>query len=712
MNRFVIDIFFNGGNEYDLSSPDGKLILWEPRDNGTYFGRVEISNISSQFVGFQLPIQQVQFNIKSTLAQLGIDVEVQHLEIDQGKRRAIVEGLFFHVGKVGQQMLSYIAIGDCVGKLFAPDERRRVRDPFYLDRMFGRADRWGHPLLSLGGLQGSDQLFLEKVDGRCVAFLSLLKGTVHYKPEIFGLLPTLAKGLSHQIPMRHLLALQQVHQYEEARYLEEGELLLVKTLPLHVRTVFARVVKELLPPGYHHTSANVLQPDTKASGDIYEFYGKSEREIADIPLEFFTLEPYREYVFFSDRDQLQISLEKPEQLFKAFQTCPAPKDDPAAIYICKGSQLAHLQSSDWNKTISHLHDFPGFSIASRQAMMVERYIEQQASYPYLAGIEKGVITSQGVLLTRYFPSPLMKRMYLSDFVQRSLKGIYFQYPSKSNGSFFSQEDRAFLHDLMTFGIPVFWVDEASGKILRFVSKEGRESGMFVPLDKVDTYLKATLFGVYGSNLIAYGLEDLLLEIFKGLEELKKEVSHPMLNSKVPIALVTGGGPGVMELGNKVAKQLGILSCANIINFQTKGNSIVNEQRQNPYVEAKMTYRIDRLVERQAEFHLDFPLFTVGGIGTDFEFYLEQVRRKVGSQTLTPIMLLGPESYWTDKITSNFQTNLKKGTIKGSEWISNCYFVVETAEQALSVYRRYFNGELQIGPSGPVYEKGFVTSSNA
>ena len=537
----------------------------------------------------------------------------------------------------------------------------------------------------------------------CRLSLSFLKERSAYEPEIFGLLPTLAKGLSREIPMRHLLALQQVHQYEEARYLEEGELLLVKTLPLHVRTVFARVVKELFP-GYHHTSANVLQPDTKASGDIYEFYGKSEKKNADIPLEFFTLEPYREYVFFSDRDQLQISLEKPEQLFKAFQTCPAPKDDPAAIYICKGSQLAHLQSSDWNKTISHLHDFPGFSIASRQAMMVERYIEQQASYPYLAGNRKKRGDHKpGVLLTRYFPSPLMKRMYLSDFVQRSLKGIYFQYPSKSNGSFFSQEDRAFLHDLMTFGIPVLG-GRSLGKILRFVSKEGRESGMFVPLDKVDTYLKATLFGVYGSNLIAYGLEDLLLEIFKGLEELKKEVSHPMLNSKVPIALVTGGGPGVMELGNKVAKQLGILSCANIINFQTKGNSIVNEQRQNPYVEAKMTYRIDRLVERQAEFHLDFPLFTVGGIGTDFEFYLEQVRRKVGSQTLTPIMLLGPESYWTDKITSNFQTNLKKGTIKGSEWISNCYFVVETAEQALERFRRSLTASSKSAPPAPSTKK--------
>ena len=54
----------------------------------------------------------------------------------------------------------------------------------------------------------------------------------------------------------------------------------------------------------------------------------------------------------------------------------------------------------------------------------------------------------------------------------------------------------------------------------------------------------------------------------------------------------------------------------------------------------MTYRLDKLVERQAEFNLDFPIFLPGGIGTDFEFALEEVRRKVGSVTITPILLLG------------------------------------------------------------------------
>ncbi len=158
----------------------------------------------------------------------------------------------------------------------------------------------------------------------------------------------------------------------------------------------------------------------------------------------------------------------------------------------------------------------------------------------------------------------------------------------------------------------------------------------------------------------------------------------------------------MEIGNRVAKQLGILSCANIVDLSGV------EQKQNPYIEAKMTYRLDRLVERQGEFNLDFPIFLMGGIGTDFEFALESVRRKVGIGEVTPVLLMGKRDYWQDKITPNFQRNLKSGTIQGSEWVSNCFFCVETPTAACKVYRDYFENKLQIGPEGPTYNDGFVT----
>lgn len=693
---------------YDLVTPDGLVKEITFRDEKNAVAVVLIENIAPQFVGFKIDQQNIIFNLKSVLAQVGLNGIGTHYEIDAANCRAHVTVDLIAIDDIGREMLSYIKIGAKIGKLFAADERRRVRDPDYLSRMFGRSDRWGAPLLSLGGLQGSSDLILDKVDGRTVAYLSLQNGRIEYSPSIRGFLPTIGGSLQIDISVRDLLRLHQLWKPLEPRNIDhEGEMLLVRTLPLHIRTVYARVVDSLLSKGYHHTSASILQPDTQASGDIYELYGESKRELTDIPLEFYTLEPYREHVFFSDRDQLQTCIENPETLFKAFETAPEPIQARAAVFVVKGEQLMNLTPSDWVFRETHFHDFPGLAQGTRQALMVERYIQQQPSYPFLKSMEDNIITSQGILLSRYFPSPLMKRLLLSDQVQRLLKGLYFQYPSMHYSGFFSAEDRALLHDLEKFAIPTFWLDPNTRQILQYTQKPGYDSGLFVPINQVDRFLKSTVFGIYGSNLLSDLFEKELRELFQGVIEMRNRLTHPMLHPGVPISLVTGGGPGAMEVGNRVAKELGILSCANIVDFRPREGGVVNEQKQNPYIEAKMTYRLDKLVERQAEFNLDFPIFLTGGIGTDFEYSLEEVRRKVGVVPPTPILLFGAADHWRQKITPRYKCNIEAGTIVGSEWLSNCFYCIQNARQGLKVYESYFNNTLPIGKEHPALSDGFV-----
>jgi predicted Rossmann-fold nucleotide-binding protein len=692
---------------FDLVSPDGAITNLVRISEKKAEAIVFIENISSKFVGFQIDLNKVFFNIKSTIAQIGLNGVGIDYELDSKNHCAQVKVELRAIGSLAVELLNYITVGAYIGRLFAADERRRVRDPEYLSRMFGRSDRWGEPLLSLGGFHGSNDLILDKVDGRTVAYLTLQNGRLVYDPSIHGFLPTLAKGLIVNYKMRDFLRLHQEWKPYIPRNIEEDEILLVRTLPLHIRTVFGHVVGELLSQGYEHTTASILQPDTAASGDIYELFGKSKRELTDIPLEFYTLEPYREHVFFSDRDQLQTCLEDNNTLFNAFKTAPLPEENGAAVFIVKGTQMLSLKSEDWVSRETRMHEFPGIFHGTRQALMVERYIEQQPSYPFLKSIDDGIITSQGILLTRYFPSPLMKRMLLSDQVQRGLKGIYFQYPSASHQNFFSAEDRALLHDLEKFAIPVFWVDENTGMILQYCQKPDRDAGMFVPLKQIETYMKSTVFGIYGSNLLEGGFEIELKKLMEGILAMRDEMKHPLLHKDTPLALVTGGGPGAMEVGNRVAKELNILSCANIIDFRQKDTAVVNEQKQNPYVQAKMTYRLDKLVERQAEFNLDFPIFLMGGVGTDFEFCLEEVRRKVGTAPAYPTLLFGSPDYWQKKISSRFLCNLETGTIRGSEWLSNCFYCIQTAAQGLKVYREFFSYTLPIGKGGPIYEEGFV-----
>lgn len=696
----------NFANHFDLVTPDGVVTDLKKIDNKNLELIVSIEEISSAFVGFQIDKSLVFFNLKSALAQLGLHSIDLECELSPRLKSATVKLRLHAINELGEVLLDLIPVGAYVGKLFAADDRRRVRDPFYLSRMFGRTDMRGKPLLSLGELQGKDELILKKIENRTIAYLTFLKGRVRYDQTIQGFLPTIAKSLTHpDFQIRKFLQLHQTLHEDQPLLVNKGELLLTNTLPLHIRTVYGRVVDELLPEGVKHTSASVLQPDTHASGDIYELFGENANELTEVPVEFYTLEPYREFVFFEDRDQLQSCIEKPETLFHAMESAPKPRNHKCAVFVVKGTQLLDLSPKDWIRQASLQNEFPGFFHPDEQVKKVEEYIQNQPSYQYLEAIDDGTITSQGILLTRHLPSPLMKRLLMSEQVLDLLKGIYFVQGSRAHGEFFSHEDRSLLFDLAKFGIPIYWLNRPANAILQYVPKPEKDSGMFVPLDQVETFINSTMIGIYGSNLIEGDFEPLLTELLQGLMNMRDEVDHPLLNAKTPLALVTGGGSGVMSLGNRVAKGLGILSCANIIDF-SKPSEVVNEQQQNPYIDAKMTYRIDRLVERQAEFHLDLPLFLIGGIGTDFEFALEEVRRKVGMKTLTPILLFGEPEYWEEKISSRFLSNIEHGTIEGSEWISNCFYCVQTAKQGLQVYLDFFKGKLLIGKKGPVYKEGF------
>lgn len=694
---------------YDLVTPDGFITEANQIAPDQMEIQLFIQNISPAFVGFEIEKEHVSFNLKSTLAQLGLNGTTFDCTLDKVNLSARAHVLLKAYGKIAIELLKYLSEGSLVGKLFAADPRRKVRDPDYLLRMFGRVDRQGRPLLSLGGPKGRDELLLEKIDGRTVAFLQLQEGVLTYDDKaIYGLLPTIGKALiSPAFRLRTLIQLDQIWRPLVQRKVVKDEILLVRTAPLHIRTAFGKVVDSLLPTSVSHTSANVLEPDTTASGDVYELYGSSDQEISTVPIEFYTLEPHREHVFFADRDQLQTCLENSATLFKAFETAPLPESHRASIFVVKGEQLLKLEADDWISRETHMNEFPGFFYPAQQALLVQRYIEQQSEYFFLKHIEDGLITSQGILLSRYFPSPLMKRLLLSDQVQRCLKGIYFQYPSLAYGNFFSHEDRSMLLDLAKFGIPVYWVDQTSGDVLQYVPKPGKDTGMFVPGPMIDTFIKSTSFGIYGSTLLHGNFEDELAKMLRGIVAMRSEFNHLLLNPDTPIALVTGGGPGLMEVGNRAAKRVGILSCANIVDFRNSNNLNIQEQKQNPYIEAKMTYRLDKLVERQSEFNLDFPIILTGGYGTDFEQCLEEVRRKVGSVPPTPVLLFGNPDYWREKITSRFRCNQESKTITGSEWVSNCFYCVASAEQGLKVYRHFFSNTLSIGPDYPPYPEGFA-----
>lgn len=128
---------------YDLVTPDGHIIELEPLGPKRKLATVLIEHISPAFVGYKIDPIHIFFNLKSTLAQLGLNAITKEIQWKQDSARVVVE--LIALSDLSRAMLDLITVGAFIGKLFAADPHRRVRDPEYLMRMFGRSDHKGRP---------------------------------------------------------------------------------------------------------------------------------------------------------------------------------------------------------------------------------------------------------------------------------------------------------------------------------------------------------------------------------------------------------------------------------------------------------------------------------------------------------------------------------------------------------------------------------------
>jgi len=139
----------------------------------------------------------------------------------------------------------------------------------------------------------------------------------------------------------------------------------------------------------------------------------------------------------------------------------------------------------------------------------------------------------------------------------------------------------------------------------------------------------------------------------------------------PIYVVTGGGPGIMEAGNRGAHEVGGKSIGlNIV--------LPHEQQPNPYITPELCFQFHYFALRKMHFVMRsialvcFP----GGFGTLDELFETMTLIQTGKSRARPILLFG-RAFWEKLI--NFQHLVDTGMIGPGDL--KLFHFVETAEEA-------------------------------
>jgi hypothetical protein len=137
-------------------------------------------------------------------------------------------------------------------------------------------------------------------------------------------------------------------------------------------------------------------------------------------------------------------------------------------------------------------------------------------------------------------------------------------------------------------------------------------------------------------------------------------------------VVTGGGPGVMEAGNRGAAEAG--GCSIGLNIV-----LPHEQEPNHYVTPELCFNFHYFAIRKMHFLMRAKAIAVfpGGFGTMDETFETLTLIQTGRMERIPVLLFG-EDFWREVV--NWDALVRAGTISPEDL--DLFRFVETAEQAL------------------------------
>lgn len=172
----------------------------------------------------------------------------------------------------------------------------------------------------------------------------------------------------------------------------------------------------------------------------------------------------------------------------------------------------------------------------------------------------------------------------------------------------------------------------------------------------------------------------LLKLSKYYDEGRKFANLVVEKAGDRFAVVTGGGPGLMEAANRGAFEKGGKS----IGFNI---TLPHEQKPNPYITENLAFLFHYFAIRKLHLVMRSKAFVVfpGGFGTFDELFEVLTLVKTGKKQDLPIILVGKQ-FWNEVV--NIQALASYGVISPEE--AEACVIVETAEEAWAEIAKFYN----------------------
>ena len=293
----------------------------------------------------------------------------------------------------------------------------------------------------------------------------------------------------------------------------------------------------------------------------------------------------------------------------------------------------------------------------------------ECSHEYATSKLSGAVeNSSAVLAMKYFPNLIEHRDIINLACAGKIQALYFYEPSCEHGPFLSQQDHNRLQEYDAFGIKVYWVSGLNESLMVHTMRDGM--GYFVLPERLADFHKSMLFAFYGSNMRLSKKGELRLGQL--LDALIEFWGHS-------IGIVTGGGSGVMEQANTLARARGILSGANFLD--------ITDQSMTTDVDFCQVFQSTCRHSRQKWFEVaSFPIFNVGGLGSLEELGITLCNMKLSILEQVPIILFdteGRQGFWNG-IDGQIKEMISRG--RAPDWIQDNIVITDDPKEVIKAYR--------------------------